>query len=68
MDDLIESSNEPDLVLWGAKQIGEAINLTEAQAKYLLENGMLPGKKFGGRWISTRRRVRAKITEGICVT
>ena len=38
--------------IWGAKAIGEVIGITEAKAFHWLENGRLPAKKVGGRWMS----------------
>ena len=38
--------------LWGAKAIGEELGLGTRQAFYLLEQGALPGKKLGNKWVS----------------
>jgi hypothetical protein len=45
--------------VWGAKAIGEEVNLTEREARYRLERGDLPGVKVGRTWTSTRRKLRA---------
>jgi hypothetical protein len=37
-------------IIWGAKEIGAAVNLTARQAFHLLESGHLPAKKIGGKW------------------
>lgn len=45
-----DSVQNPATVLWGAAQIGRAVNLTRRQAFRLLEAGHLPAKKIGGKW------------------
>ncbi|MGV8831244.1 MAG: DNA-binding protein [Devosia sp.] len=45
-------------LLWGAKPIGEALGLTERQAKYMLANNEIPGRKVGGRWVASREALR----------
>jgi len=42
-------------LLWGAAEIGEAINRTPRQAHYLLSNGEIQcAQKKGGRWVESR--------------
>ena len=50
-------------VLRGAKSIGAYIGLNPRQAVYLLEKGDIPAKKMGGRWISTKNKLR-RLVEG----
>lgn len=51
--------------LWGAKDIGAAIGLTERQAKYWLAQGQLPGRRIGagkrGRWCASRKALQAYV-------
>lgn len=44
-------------LLWGADAIGHAIGATRRQAFYLLEQGRLPAKKVGGRWVAERKNL-----------
>lgn len=46
-------------VLWGARQIGQAIGRTQRQAHHLLRNGRIPATKLGVTWVSTRTRLLA---------
>ena len=46
-------------VLWGAKAIGEAIGAPPRRAFYLLEKSLIPGRKVGSTWTSTRGQLRA---------
>jgi hypothetical protein len=59
-----------DLALWGAEPIGRTANVIDDDGKvdlrrtyYLLESGLLPGKKVGRYWTSTPRLLRS-VTEG----
>lgn len=50
--------------LWGAKDIGAAIGLTERQAKYWLKLKQLPARKIGvgrGRWCASRKALQAHV-------
>ncbi|MCH4560312.1 DNA-binding protein [Mesorhizobium jarvisii] len=46
-----------DLV-WGAAAIGRELNLSERQTYYVLEKGLLPGKKVGAQWVTSRHAIR----------
>jgi hypothetical protein len=46
-------SNNPLGVVRGAAAIGRAIGVSPRRAYYLLENGVLPGRKEGNLWTST---------------
>jgi hypothetical protein len=47
-----------DIILWGAKQIGHAINLSERQAFHLLQTGKLESaRKVAGRHCASRRKL-----------
>jgi hypothetical protein len=50
----VESVIEDSEVIWGAKAIGQALNLTERQAFHRLEAGQIPAKKIGRSWAASR--------------
>jgi hypothetical protein len=58
-----EKFSELDSPLWGAETIATEINRTIRQTFHLLESGVLPADKVGGRWVSTPRRLR-RLFEG----
>jgi hypothetical protein len=43
--------------LWGARDIGEAINRTERQARHLIKTGQLDVTQVGCQFVSTPRRL-----------
>jgi len=44
---------------WGAKAIGEEIGITESQAHYLLQNGLIRcAQKRGKKWVANRPALR----------
>lgn len=46
-------------LIWGAKDIGLALNLTERQAFHALEKGHVPGaRKMCGRWCVSKHKLR----------
>jgi hypothetical protein len=53
--------HDDDQPLWGAAAIGKPLGLDERQARHLLEKGVLPAQKIGGKWVSTRRRLRERV-------
>jgi hypothetical protein len=52
-----------DDLLWGAAAIGEAIGKSTRMAFYLLEHGLIPGRKVGKQWVASRERLLAALTE-----
>jgi hypothetical protein len=50
----IPAADDADLV-WGADAIGNVIGRTARQVDHLLHKGLLPARKFGGRWVSSRK-------------
>jgi hypothetical protein len=46
----------PDIV-WGAAAIAAIIGRSGRQTFHLLEIGALPGRKLGGRWVASRRKL-----------
>jgi hypothetical protein len=53
----VEPVDDLDRPIYGAKNIGAIVNLTERQAFHALEQGYLDGDKFGRKWRSTKRRL-----------
>ena len=49
--------DESDTLVWGAEQIGQVIGRPARAAFHLLEQGLLPAKKIGGRWVASRRKL-----------
>jgi hypothetical protein len=56
------SQIDNDAPVWGAEAIGEVIGKPARAAFHLLENGLLPAKKIGNRWVSSRKRLLAAVT------
>lgn len=47
-------------LVWGAAAIARELNLkNERQAFYILESGLLPAKKVGRQWVTSRDTLRA---------
>jgi hypothetical protein len=44
---------------WGATNIGRIINTPPRRTFYLLENGLIPAKKIGGKWCADIDQLRA---------
>jgi hypothetical protein len=64
MQNIAEPSDDEVLdVLRGAKPIGAYLGLNERQAFHLLEQGKLPAKKVGGRWMTTKAQLRRFVME-----
>jgi hypothetical protein len=47
-----------DAPIYGAKAIGEELRLSERQAFWGLEQGVIDADKFGRKWVTTKRRLR----------
>jgi hypothetical protein len=46
-------------IVWGARAIGEAINRSQRQTHYLLEQGLVrSARKVGSTWTATRSGLR----------
>ena len=55
---IVENSDDANQdIVWGAEAIAAVIRVTQRRAFYLLENGSLPAKKLGGRWVASRRKL-----------
>lgn len=59
----MSSENDVPQVLWGAEEIGKVVNRTRRQTFALLEAGLLPARKVGGRWMATRANLIAFLSE-----
>jgi hypothetical protein len=64
------SGREPDLpadaplqLIWGAKQIGDTLGLTERQCFHLLQSKRLPARKVGGSWVADLATLRRFFSE-----
>jgi hypothetical protein len=51
-----------DEPIWGAPAIAAIVNRSTSQAYYLLEKGLLPGRKIGKLWTSTPRELLTAVT------
>jgi hypothetical protein len=54
--------NHPDPI-WGAAAIGRVIGRNPRQTFFLLESGLLPAKKIGARWVASKRKLLATLTD-----
>lgn len=52
-------------LIWGSRAIGDEIGLTQRQAYYGLEQGLIPAKKFGRKWCSSRAILREYIENAV---
>lgn len=57
-----KSSEAESPFAWGVREIGRTLGLSERQAFHLLENGRLPAKKVGGRWVAVRSELVAAVS------
>jgi hypothetical protein len=55
-------TDDLDLPIWGAQAIGEVVNLPASKTYWALEQGYLPGRKVGKKWVSTKRQLRVAVT------
>src|SRR5262249_31539285 len=59
---VINNDEASDDLVWGCNAIAAVIRRSERSAFHLLENGFLPAKKVGGRWVASRRRLLDALT------
>jgi len=54
------SDSEPNAndLLWEVGPISAEVGLSERRTFYLLEKGLLPGRKIGRKWVSSRAALR----------
>jgi hypothetical protein len=55
------TADDLDAPVWGAKCIAQEIGRNPRVTFYLLEQGLIPAKKIGVQWVSTRRQLRAAL-------
>jgi hypothetical protein len=56
--------NDHDRPIWGASAIAPEAGLPDRAAAYhLLERGLLPARRVGRRWVTTRTRLRQALTD-----
>jgi hypothetical protein len=65
----LPDSTDDDAPIWNAENIAIEANLFDEdgnpdvrRAYYGLEKGLIPGRKVGRRWVSTRRQIRSIAT------
>jgi hypothetical protein len=51
-----------DEPVWGAAAIGKVINRSPRQTYHLLQTGQIPATQVGRQYVSTRRRLRGRVT------
>lgn len=56
-----------DQPVWGCEAIAAVLNMTPKRAEHLLRAGLIDADKFGGRWVSTPRRLQNQFA-GTCTT
>lgn len=49
-------------LIWGATAIAQVIRRSRRQTFMMLENGELPARKIGGRWVIERGKLLAVFT------
>ncbi len=54
---LVSERNENIELVWGCSAIAKIIKRSSRATFYLLENGQLPAKKVGGRWVAERNKL-----------
>ena len=50
-------TNDRNDYLWSAGSIAKALGVSERKAFYLLEKGLIPGRKIGAGWAVSRARL-----------
>jgi hypothetical protein len=63
MSDQIQPKNQSDVV-WGAREIGREVGLDRGAAYHLLSRGLLPAKRLGRKWVSSRSLLRQAVVTG----
>jgi hypothetical protein len=59
----MQSLDALDIPVWGAAAMGQVIGRTERQVFHMLEAGHLPARKVGRKWVCSRARLLAYLTE-----
>ncbi len=56
-------ASTPIELIWGAEEIAKAIGRSRRAVFHMLDNGELPAKKVGGRWVIERSKLIAFFME-----
>jgi hypothetical protein len=56
--ELMAADDDLDAPLWGARAIAQEIGRSLPATFNLLEQGLLPARRIGHHWCTTRRRLR----------
>jgi hypothetical protein len=62
MADETRQTKQDDTIIWGADRIGREIGLDRAATYHLLARNLLPARRIGRRWVSSRTRLRLALT------
>ncbi|NEH85294.1 helix-turn-helix domain-containing protein [Rhizobium leguminosarum bv. trifolii] len=60
---MTDTTNASIDLIWGAEAIAKAIGRSPRAVFYMLDNGELPAKKVGGRWVIERSKLIAFFME-----
>lgn len=62
---MMRESNDTGAIdlVWGCEDIAKVINRSQRQTFWLLENGALPAKKVGNRWVADKNKLHAHFLE-----
>jgi hypothetical protein len=58
---IAHGGDDIDRPLWGARQIGAVIGLSEEQCAYRLSKKQIPASKIGSTFVSTKRKLRSMV-------
>jgi hypothetical protein len=59
---MAETSNTLDLI-WGCAAIAATLGVTQRACFHMLEAGVIPARKVGGRWVASRRKLEEHFEE-----
>jgi hypothetical protein len=64
---MAQDNTEPKIIqddtpIWGAGAIAREIGLDRAATYHLLSRNLLPARRVGRRWVSSRTRLRQALT------
>jgi hypothetical protein len=52
-------------LIWGAEDIAKLIGRSTRSTFHMLDNGELPARKVGGRWVAERRKLISFFLEDV---
>jgi hypothetical protein len=60
-----DNTEQNDVIIWGASAIEREAGLPDRAAAYhLLERGLLPARRIGRHWVSTKGQLRRALIGG----